>query len=330
MVTISGTKVWDDNNNQDGLRDEITVILNKTVDGLTSKVKEIKVTGNEENNWNFEFTDLPKYESGKEIIYSLEELDLTGYTSEIEDFTITNTHTPETITFNIQKNWDDQENNDGIRPDEITVRLKADGVEIASAVLSSETSWKASFEDLPKYHNQGTLIKYEIVEDEVLGYEINIEDAIIDNDGNQTIVITNTHEIETTDITIEKIWDDEENESKRPESITVNVYANSELYEIVEITKENNWTYNLTGLQKYLNGEEIVYTIEEIELEDYITTYSGYTIINSYKSKGEITPPNTGINRNTNTNSNTYYELILLLLGTLSITYTYTFKKIEN
>lgn len=324
-LDIAGTKVWNDSDNQDGIRpEEITVILNKTVAGVTTKVTETIVKEDASGNWNFKFENLPKYENGEEIIYTVEEVDVNGYTSEIKDFTITNTHTPETVTFNIQKEWYDEENNDGIRPESITVRIKANGEEILTAILSEKTNWQATFKDLPKYTN-GQEIIYEIVEDAVDGYTPTVTDPIKETDNNITIVIRNTHELETTEILIEKVWDDLGNENSRPDSITVNIYANGELFETVEITAENNWTYTLAGLQKYLNGEEIVYTIEEVELADYVTSYDGYTIINSYKSKGEIIPPYTGTSTNTN---NLYREMLVLILGALSI--TYVFKKKEN
>lgn len=327
VISITGEKVWDDSDNQDGIRPEkITVILNKTVTGNTTKVAENIVEEDETGNWTFTFENLPKYENGKEISYTLEEVDVNGYTSEIKDYKITNTHAPETVTFNIVKEWYDYENNDGIRPNSITVRIKADDEEVAKAILSEENNWNAIFENLPKYKN-GIEINYEIVEDEVEGYTPTISNPIKENDNNVTVVIKNTHEKETTEIVIEKVWDDVGNENKRPDSITVNIYANGELFETVEITAENNWQLKLENLQKYFSGEEIIYTIEEVELEDYVTDYEGYTIINSYKAKGEITPPNTGIIMNTN-NKNLYIETLALLLGTISI--TYIFKKREN
>lgn len=327
VISITGEKVWDDSDNQDGIRPEkITVILNKTVTGNTTKVAENIVEEDETGNWTFTFENLPKYENGKEISYTLEEVDVNGYTSEIKDYKITNTHAPETVTFNIVKEWYDYENNDGIRPNSITVRIKADDEEVAKAILSEENNWNAIFENLPKYKN-GIEINYEIVEDEVEGYTPTISNPIKENDNNVTVVIKNTHEKETTEIVIEKVWDDVGNENKRPDSITVNIYANDELFETVKITAENNWQLKLENLQKYFSGEEIIYTIEEVELEDYVTDYEGYTIINSYKVKGEITPPNTGIIMNTN-NKNLYIETLALLLGTISI--TYIFKKREN
>ena len=327
VISITGEKVWVDGDNQDGIRPEkITVILNKTVAGNTTKVAENIVKADETGNWTFTFENLPKYENETEIIYTLEEVDVNGYTSKIKDYKITNTHAPETVTFNIVKEWYDYENNDGIRPNSITVRIKADHEEVATAILSEENNWNAIFENLPKYKN-GIEINYEIVEDEVEGYTPTISNPITEHDNNVTVVIKNTHEKETTEIVIEKVWDDVGNENKRPDFITVNIYANGELFETVKITAENNWQLKLENLQKYFSGEEIIYTIEEVELEDYVTDYEGYTIINSYKAKGEITPPNTGIMMNTNS-KNLYIETLTLLLGTISI--TYIFKKREN
>lgn len=320
-INITGKKIWNDSDNQDGIRPE-TITVKLLANGQV--VTETIVKADANGNWNFKFENLPKYADGQEIIYTIEEVDVNGYTSEIKDFTITNTHTPETVTFNIQKEWYDEANNDGIRPETITVRIKANGEEVRTAILSEETNWQATFKDLPKYAN-GQEIIYEIVEDAVDGYVPTVSEPIRENNNNITIIIRNTHELETTEIIIEKVWDDLGNENSRPESITVNIYANGDLFETIEITEEDNWTYTLANLPKYLNGEEIIYTIEEVEIEDYITSYDGYTIINSYKSKGEIIPPYTGTASNTN---NLYREILVLILGSLSI--TYVFKKKEN
>ncbi len=96
----------------------------------------------------------------------------------------------------------------------------------------------------------------------------------------------------------------------------------------IEITTADNWKYTLEGLQKYKDGKEIEYTIEEIKLDNYVTRYEGYKIINSYKATGEIVPPDTGIKTTSSNSNNLYRELIVLLLGAASI--TYTFKKKEN
>ncbi|MCF0110623.1 MAG: Cna B-type domain-containing protein, partial [Erysipelotrichaceae bacterium] len=112
--------------------------------------------------------------------------------------------------------------------------------------------------------------------------------------------VTNTHEVELTDLTVTKLWDDENNIEKiRPESITIYLYANGKLIDTVHLTKDNfvgteaiegftytldKWTYTWKDLPKYENGKEIVYTCSEEILEDYDTTYSDDTMtITNYR-----------------------------------------------
>lgn len=100
-ISINGAKVWDDKDNKDGRPDSITIHLMKTVGGVTTKVKDITVTNasidtSDSNKWNFKFTDLPKYENGKEITYTVTEDQVPGYNSPVitgdatKGFTITN------------------------------------------------------------------------------------------------------------------------------------------------------------------------------------------------------------------------------------------------
>lgn len=93
-TSVKGTKIWEDRENQDGKRpDKIKVLLNKTVDGKTTKAGEKEVT---KDNWSYEFTDLPKYEGGKEITYAVVEGDVpVGYESKVEGYNIINSYKPE-------------------------------------------------------------------------------------------------------------------------------------------------------------------------------------------------------------------------------------------
>ena len=76
-----------------------------------------------------------------------------GYTPTYTDFNVTNSHTPETIDISGSKTWDDKENQDGKRPESITIRLYADGKELRRLEVNEEDNWKWLFEDLPKYEN---------------------------------------------------------------------------------------------------------------------------------------------------------------------------------
>ena len=91
----SVTKVWDDNNNQDGIRPE-EVKVQLYADG---QAVGTAITLNEANQWKHTFSDLAKYANGKEIAYTVKEVDVAnGYTDKVEigndgNFTVTNTHT---------------------------------------------------------------------------------------------------------------------------------------------------------------------------------------------------------------------------------------------
>ena len=98
-----------------------------------------------QTGWKYEFAGLYKYDQGKEIEYTIGEDLVPDYTaaySEPEEtengfsVDVTNTLATEIITVSGTKVWDDFENESGTRPEEITIRLYADGTEIAQSVLS--------------------------------------------------------------------------------------------------------------------------------------------------------------------------------------------------
>ena len=53
----------------------------------------------------------------------------------------------------------------------ITVKLLADGTVIESLVVTADTDWNYSFTDLPKYKDNGTLIKYSVSGDCCFGIQ---------------------------------------------------------------------------------------------------------------------------------------------------------------
>ena len=314
-IYISGTKTWNDSDNQDGIRpDDITINL------LANGEVVATTTSTVETNWNFEFKDQVKFANGQEINYTVEEVAVDGYITSIEGFNVTNNHTPATVSYTVTKVWNDNNNNDNIRPENITVRLIADGIEVATQVIDEANNWTYSFTDLPKYRDGGIEIKYEIIEDEVKGYEASYTPSVSENDPNQNnITITNTHENEKNEITINKIWDDLDNPS-RPNSIKVIIYADGKVIRTIELTKDMNWTYTINDLDKYKDGKLINYTIEELPVEGYTTTYNGFDIINSmiYGKGGDVEelPPQTGISVASTlpTNSNNLIILSLIAL----------------
>ena len=84
---------------------------------------------------------------------------------------MTNTYTkipPETITITVKKVWDDNNDKDGIRPDSVTVVLKANGEETGDElVLSADNDWTGEFADVDKTDSEGEEIEYTVEEKEV-------------------------------------------------------------------------------------------------------------------------------------------------------------------
>ena len=278
---ITGTKTWNDANNQDGKRPEsITVIL---LANGTEKTRQA-VTADEAGNWTYTFKDLPKYANGQEITYTVAEEEVTDYTTTYDGSNITNSYTPGKTSATVTKIWNDAENQDGKRPESITVSLLADGKETGKTVtLSVENNWKQTISDLPEKAD-GKAIEYTWTEETLPeGYELT------DNSKNGTVTtLTNTYAPETTSITVTKTWDDADNQDgKRPESIIVNLLANGEIVasQTVKADEAGNWTYTFKDLPKYANGQEITYTVTEEAVEGYETSVDGFNITNTYTTE---------------------------------------------
>ena len=208
----------------------------------------------------------------------------------------------EATTIAAEKSWDDNDDQDGIRPEEsITVSLLANGQALtnedlrdatmtiyrgeteiqtvsatASVTLSPDENgvWSSvRWNGLPKYQNNNQEIQYTVRETAIEGYTTEYSDLT-----NGVITITNTHTPETVDRTVTKIWNDADNDQGiRPSSIWVQLYKDEDGVGsggAVPVTKAdgssdvrelkgNSWTTEWSDLPKYANGIEIVYSVQE-------------------------------------------------------------------
>lgn len=279
-VTKTVSKVWDDNNNQDGLRPTaITVIL--TGDDGSRRVKSVTAA----ENWTVTFENLPKNQNhGQNIQYTVSEAFVSGYTEAItqngDNYTITNTHTPASSEFFVTKIWKDNGNNDGMRPDEITVTAHGSDGRSYTEKLNADNQWSVMFSNLPKYAD-GKMIEYSLTEESVLGYTSSI------TRNGKSFALINTHVDETKNITITKAWNDGNNQDGlRPKTITAVVNGSDGSARFVQLFEGQNWATNLNNLPKYKNGTEIQYTVKENAIPGYETeikqTGDSYAITNSH------------------------------------------------
>ncbi len=288
-VDINVQKVWDDKNNAAGKRPtSIQVQLyadNKAVDEPVTL---------SEGNWSYTWTDLEKYSNpdgkvggSKLIKYTVDELSVPeSYTKTISgtetSFTIMNTlelgkleiekrfdivekepEEPETpnVDIPITKAWDDNGNADGNRPASVTVRLYADGTEVANAALTAEDGWTYTFTGMPRWSDEENKVKinYTVTEDEVRWYRAQI---------NGTNIL-NIYTPEYTTASVRKYWDDNNNEAGlRPESITMTLSNGTR----VTLSEDNGWATTVTGLPAYINGEPVTYSWTEQEVVGYRLT----------------------------------------------------------
>ena len=116
-----------------------------TVNLLANGVKIQSQKLNKDNNWSHTFTDLPKYEGVNEIVYTIEEVKVDGYGSQIikngkNDYTIVNKNNEKT-EINVEKQWI------GPAVSEITVNLLANGKLKESVKLNKGNNWKHTFKN---------------------------------------------------------------------------------------------------------------------------------------------------------------------------------------
>ena len=230
--------------------------------------------------------------SGKYVLVETAPTDYQTVTDQIitlkaadanSDKLVTSTITNEKVKTSVsgEKTWVDNNDQDGLRPDEITVNLLADGKKVDSKTVTAKDGWKYEFNGLDKF-KAGQAIKYTVAEAAVAGYETTY-------DG---FNITNKRIPEKTKVTVNKVWDDANNQDGiRPLFITAILKANGIEIDRLVITAgpDGSWKGEFTNLDVYRNGVKVDYTVdEEVVPADYTKTItgdaaSGFTIKNSHK-----------------------------------------------
>ena len=289
-TSVSVEKKWSDASNQDGVRPS-SVSVQLYANG---KVSGDPVTLDAANSWKHTWSGLDRNASGKAIVYTVKEVNVPGgYVSETagdaaSGYTITNKHTPGVTAVCGVKAWDDNDDQDGVRPKSITVDLLADGEKIQSKTVTAANGWKYSFEGLPQFKD-GKKITHTVSEQPVEGYKTTIDGT----------TITNTHETEKTSVSVEKKWKDQDNkDGSRPSSVSVQLYANGVASgSTVTLDAANSWKHTWSGLDKNAAGKAITYTVKETSVpQGYTSTVSGdaasgFMVTNSHTPVVPPTPP---------------------------------------
>ena len=273
---ITVTKVWKNMDSDAARENTITSIKLQVKNGDTVVADQV-VTA--ENNWTYTFKDLPVYdEAGNRITYTIDEVvanvedqvKLDLYNKSIENGVITNTFDPSKLTdkteVSVTKVWANMDS-DAAKANTLTsikLQVKNGDMVVAEQVVTANEDWKHTFTELPVYDEAGNRITYTI--DEVA---VNAEDQAklgLYNKSIENRVITNTFDpsrlTEKTDITIVKVWEDNNNTfNTRPDSIILTVKGID--YEVTGTKTADSWS-RTEKLPKYdAEGKEISYTVTE-------------------------------------------------------------------
>lgn len=258
---VSVKKVWEDADNQDGVR-------------LTGLTMELRYDGKSyepvqtaelspKNGWKHEWENLPaEHADGVPYKYSVAEIKMEGVdenrwganngyvpscngTSAAEEklLTVTNSRTPETVSYTVYKFWEDSNEHDwsAERPDSIQVQLYRQvgrgapaAVENGLATLYAEAAgghdaWTYTWKELPKYAREGGIETEDGVSREIQ-YSVK---EVIPEDGTGYVAVINgnkiTNQLKTTRLTVAKKWEDQNNYyGIRPRAITIQLQRSTD------------------------------------------------------------------------------------------------------
>ena len=190
---ISGVKTWV-GDTEDQRPEEIVIhVYAKDEDGNRTEITGSPVTVTAADDWTWSLqiplNDIAVVtEDGENSSVTYKEIEIEeevpeGYEARCDGYDITNTLIggEERIEVAGSKTWDDLNDADGLRPESITIRLLADGEEVASKTVTALDNWSWRFEDLPKNKASGGEIVYSIAEDPVEGYVTEIHGYNVTN-----------------------------------------------------------------------------------------------------------------------------------------------------
>ncbi|ERK58434.1 putative Cna protein B-type domain protein, partial [Gemella bergeri ATCC 700627] len=179
---------------------------------------------------------------------------------------------PTEISVKVTKKWEGQ------KLDKVKVRLLADGKPTDKVVeLRESNGWSHTFSNLTKTNSSGKIIQYSVDEENTPGYTKEIS-----GDATNGFVIKNTKKgTEKVNIVGTKTWDDNNNQDgKRPTKIKVKLLADGKEVASKEVTEQDGWKYSFDNLDKYKDGKEIKYTIDEEVVAGYTKEINGYNLTN--------------------------------------------------
>ena len=334
LVTVQVEKAWKDNGNAYGTRPSslaLTLYRRTEASPVWEKVENAQPswTDQEGSLWRCQFAGLPEAdEKGNLYFYKAEEEPVPGYRGESsvsgpgEDggFSVQLTNTLDGATeVPVTKEWDDENNRLGLRPERLTLKLYRNQEEtpFRTAVLTAPAAdpeasvWTYTFTNLPQYDETGAWYQYTVVEEGAPGrYSAHYQQT---EDGGWQIrnslrspgggdpgggdpLPNPLPDPEpgsgTVDFTVTKYWHDNGNASRqRPDSLTVTLLADGQPVRTAQLNPPQGldalaggsvWQYTFSGLPRTDGeGKPVFYSVREEVPAGYDVRYEGGEIHNT-------------------------------------------------
>lgn len=302
---------WVDANNQLVVRPEmVKVQLQRQVLGGAFTNFGLETEIGASTNWQYRFKNTPEHdEHGNPYTYRVVEIDspaLNNYPAILENGnpnrvfsldgeTLVITNQIQTIQLDISKEWNDNSDAHGIRPNNVEIHLLREGLEYRTHILDGMGDiWNHTFVNLAKYTPDGVEYNYTITEVQTP----NLANYIANYTGTVDTGLKVNNTLVPTTVSGMKTWAGEVYSSLRPSSLRIHLYrsdAPSTVYRSVDIHggNANIWAFTFDNLLKYApDGTEYIYTVaEDIVPQYYEQSIDGYHITNTYRPNPiSITP----------------------------------------
>lgn len=194
---------------------------------------------------------------------------------EVSSVVMKDAPTPEPVkktSVSVKKVFDDDDNQDKIRPLYVRVNLLADGKVVDTQNLDSSNSWAYTWANLDETNNKSA-INYTVSEEPVGGYT-----AVISGNAKDGFTITNHHTPETMDITVSTTWDDNNDADElRPDEYDISLLEGDFPIADATLDVDNNFTHTFETLPiEDEKGNEIDYNVAmKSDIDDYDSELTG-------------------------------------------------------
>lgn len=224
-----------------------------------------------------------------------------GYGKVRGDVTFYAYWTQNVMSYTVDVEWDDESDNDAVRPESVTVELLQNGISTGlthtfTAADKSDAKgdkWSHTFTNLAKTDVVSNAYVYSVAVTSSVSSEYTYAADFTSNAYAGYILMT--HELITTDIDVYLAWADESNnDGYRPSTVNLRLLANGQPIDDAETYlaiagSGDTWTYTFDAVQKYyttaagVKGQEIKYTLVVTptnagELDEYAIDYHDYTV----------------------------------------------------